>query len=216
MKQWHFPQRLIDAVAAPKQMDRLARTISVDADLARILHLAELLAQLVGQRRVSVLPELLEAGGAYRDLTKGRLMVLVEKLQPQVEQLAGVLSVELPGDQNYVEVLTAAHEQMASLTEELAGQLRQHRSEDEVYTELLHEAQELTVRHARRFSKANSSATRSPSRDRKWNQWHAPHERTQGERAAAETSGDNGGRHRGAARAGCRPPCRSAARDGRS
>ena len=62
MQQWHLPQRLVDAVAAPKQIDRLVRTISVDADLARILHLAELLAQLVGQRRFGVLPELLGGG----------------------------------------------------------------------------------------------------------------------------------------------------------
>lgn len=191
MKQWHLPVRLIDAVAAPKQMDRLARTISVDADLARILHLAELLAELVGQRRVNVLPELLKAGGAYRDLTKGRLQVLVEKLQPQVEQLACALAVELSGDQNYVEVLTAAHERMASLSEELASQFNQHRSEDEVYTELLHEAQELTLA-MKAFLEGKQQCEVVAEPAPKWNQWHAPHERTQGERVAAETSGDDG------------------------
>jgi len=190
MKHWHLPQRLIDAVAAPKQIERLAYVISVDADLARILHLADLLAQLVGQRRVEVLPELLKAGGAYRDLTKGRLMVVVEKLQPQVEQLADVLSVELAGDQNYVEVLTTAHDQMASLTEELAGQLRHHRSEDEVYTELLQEAQELTFA-MQSFLEGKQQCDEKSGSNRQWNDWHAPHERTQGERAAAETSGEN-------------------------
>jgi HD-like signal output (HDOD) protein/GGDEF domain-containing protein len=191
MRQWHLPQRLIDAVAAPKQMDRLARTISVDVDLARILHLAELLAQLVGQRRFTVLPELLEAGGAYRDLTKGRLGVLVEKLQPQVEQLAAVMSVELAGDQNYVEMLTTAHERMSSLTEELAGQFRQHRCEDEVYTELLREAQELTYA-MKNFLEGKQQCDAVAEPGPKWSQWHAPHERTQGERAAAEPSGDSG------------------------
>ena len=196
MKQWHLPQRLIDAVATPKQLDRLAHAISVDADLARILHLADLLAQLVGQRRGKVLPELLEAGGAYRDLTKGRLAVLVEKLQPQVEQLAAVMSVELAGERNYVEVLAAAHERMSSLAEEFAGQLRHHRSEDEVYTELLHEAQELTVA-MKTFLEgkqqceeiATSAAVPAPKK------WHAPHERTRGARAAAEEHNDNNSRH---------------------
>jgi len=136
------------------------------------------------------LPELLEAGGAYRDLTKGRLMVVVEKLQPQVEQLASVLSLELAGDQNYVEVLTSAHEQMASLTEQLAGQLRQHRSEDEVYTELLHEAQELTFA-MQSFLEGKDQCEATAGNDRQWNNWHAPHERTQGERTAAETGSDN-------------------------
>jgi len=190
MKHWHLPDRLIEAVAAPKRLERLEREISVDAELARILHLAELLAQLVGQRRVEVLAELLEAGGAYRDLTKGRLMVIVEKLQPQVEQLADVLSVELAGDQSYVEVLISAHDQMASLTEELAGQLRHHRSEDEVYTELLQEAQELTFA-MQSFLEGKAQCDETAGGDRQWNNWHAPHERTQGERDSADTSSEN-------------------------
>lgn len=191
MKQWHLPQRLIDAVAAPNDVGRLARTISADADLARILHLAELLAQLVGQRRFNVLPELLEAGGAYRDLTKGRLGVLVEQLQPQVEQLAGVMSVELAGDQNYVEVLATAHERLASLSEELAGQCRYHRSEDEVYTGLLREAQELTYA-MKSFLEEKQQGDAVAAPGSKWNQWHAPHERTAGEQAAADSSSDSG------------------------
>jgi HD-like signal output (HDOD) protein/GGDEF domain-containing protein len=190
MKHWHLPQRLVDAVAASKQLDRLEHAISVDAELARILHLADLLTQLVGHRRVEVLPELLEAGGAYRDLTKGRLMVVVEKLQPQVEQLADVLSVELSGDQDYVEVLVSAHDQMASLTEELAGQLRHHRSEDEVYTNLLQEAQELTSA-MQSFLAGKEQCDEKAGGGRQWNDWHAPHERTQGERAAAETNSEN-------------------------
>lgn len=191
MQHWHLPQRLIDAVAAPKQLDRLSRTISVDADLARILHLAEMMAQLVGQRRFAVLPELLEAGGAYRDLTKGRLGVLVEKLQPQVEQLAGALALELPAGENYIEVLTTAHERMASLTEELSGQLRHHRSEDDVYTELLREAQELTeAMSAFLEGKQQRDVTETPGPN--WKQWHAPHERTEGERAIEKKSGNDG------------------------
>ena len=178
-------------MAASKQTSRLAHSISADADFARILHLADLLAQLVGQRRFNVLPELLEAGGAYRDLTKGRLGVLVETLQPQVEQLAGVLSVELSGDENYIEMLTKAHERMSSLSEEFAGQFRQHRSEDEVYTELLNEAQELTMAmKAFLEGKQQMDAYAEPAA--KWNQWHAPHERTQGEQAAATNEVDNG------------------------
>lgn len=190
MRNWNLPQRLVDAVAAPKQLDRLSRTISVDADLARILHLAELMAQLVGQRRFDVLPELLEAGGTYHDLTKGRLAVLVEKLQPQVEQLAGVMSIELAGDQVYVEVLAAAHERMSSLAEEMAGQFRQHRSEDEVYTELLHEAQELTLA-MKAFIEGKQQCEALTDPAPKWSQWHAPHVRKPGEPPRQENVCDN-------------------------
>jgi HD-like signal output (HDOD) protein len=191
MHQWRLPARLVEAVAAPKQIDRLARVISPDADLARMLHLADLLAQLVGQRRFGVLPELLEAGGAYRDLTKGRLAVLVEKLQPQVEQLAGVMSVELADNENYVEVLTKAHDRLAALSEEFAGQFRQHRSEDEAYTELLKEAQELTMA-MRAFLEGKQQIEAQVETKPKWSQWHAPHPPKQQESAAAEGETEDG------------------------
>ncbi len=191
MKEWQLPQRLIDAVAAPKQTERLARMISVDADLARILQLADMLAQLVGQRRIEVLPELLAAGGAYRDLTKGRLAVLVEKLQPQVEQLAAVLAVELPAHQDYIEVLSTAHERMATLSEELTGQLHQHRSEDDIYTELLNGAQQLTqAMQTFMEGKEQNQAAQEPLS--KWGHWHAAHERSQGLRTAAEPNEEGG------------------------
>ncbi|MGD9634522.1 MAG: HDOD domain-containing protein [Pirellulales bacterium] len=184
MRQWHLPARLIEAVATPKETGRLAHSLSEDADLARILHLADLLAQLVGQRRFTVLPELLEAGGAYRDLTKGRLGVLVETLQPQVEQLAGILSVELASGADYKEMLAKAHERMSTLSEEFAGQFRQHRSEDEVYTNLLNEAQELTLA-MKTFLEGKQQIDALAESAPKRKQWHGPHERTQGEKAAA-------------------------------
>ena len=190
MANWKLPQRLIDAVAAPKQTERLVKLVSADSDTPRILHLADLLAQLVGQRRFDVFPDLMKAGGAYCDLTKGRLMVLVEKLQPQVEQLAQALSLELLTDRNYVDVLVAAHDQMSVLTEQLAGQLRPYRLEDQVYTDLLQEAQELT--HAmQEFLQGGRRETTSTEPPRNWMHWHAPHERTQGEQAASATSDDS-------------------------
>ena len=52
--------------------------------------------QLVGQRRLCVLSELLEAGKLYRGMTKSKVAMLVEwGLQPQVDQLAESLSLSL-------------------------------------------------------------------------------------------------------------------------
>lgn len=191
MRQWHLPVRLVEAVATPKETGRLAHSISPDADLARILHVADLMAQLVGQRRFQVLPELLEAGGAYRDLTKGRLGVLVETLQPQVEQLASVLAVEVAADDNYIEVLAKAHERMSVLSEEFAGQFQQHRSEDEVYTELLNEAQELTLA-MKAFVEGKQQLDVRSSPAPRINQWHGAHERTQHHPVEAAGDVDNG------------------------
>jgi HD-like signal output (HDOD) protein len=190
MANWKLPQRLIDAVAAPKQTERLVQLVSPDADTPRILHLADMLAQLVSQRRFDVLPELMTAGGAYCDLTKGRLMVLIEKLQPQVDQLAQALSIELHADRNYLDAVVSAHEQMSVLTEELAAQSRPHRLEDQVYTNLLQEAQELT--HAmHEFLQGSRREKTSTEPPRNWMHWHAPHERTQGEQEASATTDDS-------------------------
>ena len=103
---------------------------------------------------------------------------------------------------------------MSSLTEEMAGQFRHHRSEDEVYTELLHEAQELTLA-MKAFLEGKQQCEAVAEPGPKWNQWHAPHERTQGEQAAAETGGDNIGIV-ALLESARRPRCRSAARGGRS
>src|SRR4029079_1091089 len=48
LDRWQLPRRLVDAIAAPKKVDRLTRS-TANTDLPKILHLAELLAQLVGQ-----------------------------------------------------------------------------------------------------------------------------------------------------------------------
>jgi len=121
LAKWHLPQRLVDAIAAPKQTARLARMTSPNGDLPQVLHLAELLMQLVGQRRFQVLPELLEAGKVYRGLTKSKLTSLVEGLQPQVDQLAEVLSLELSEKRDYVQTLIDSHRHMSVLSEQIAG-----------------------------------------------------------------------------------------------
>ncbi len=105
LSRWQLPGRLVDAIAAPKKMSRLARMSPPEGDLPQILHLAELLMQLVGQRRLGILNDLLEAGKLYRGMTKSKLAALVEGLQPQVDQLAEVLSLELTEERDYVQML---------------------------------------------------------------------------------------------------------------
>ena len=101
-----------------------------------------------------------------------------------------VRSLELPQDRDYLKVLASAHDQTAVLTEELAGAFRHHRSEDQVYTELLEEAQELTEA-MHRFLHGKQAATVPDESATNLNQWHAPHERTTGERAAAGSGDDD-------------------------
>ncbi len=143
LARWQLPQRLVDAIEAPKRTARFARLSPPEADLPQILHLAELLMQLVGQRRLSVLPELLEAGKLYRGMTKSKLAALVEGLQPQVDQLAEVLSLELAEERDYVQMLVDAQRKMAVLSEEIAGEAASV-EDDRIYAQLLAHTGELT------------------------------------------------------------------------
>ncbi len=143
LSRWQLPERLVEAIAAPKKLPRLSRMASPEGDLPQILHLAEMLMQLVGQRRLSVLDELLEAGKTYRGMTKSSLATLVENLQPQVDQLAESLALELSEERDYVQILVKANEQMAILGEEVVGEEITAR-EEQLYNDLLANTSELT------------------------------------------------------------------------
>ncbi len=143
LARWQLPQRLVDAIETPKRTSRLERMSSPEGDLPQILHLAEMLMELVGQRRLSVLPELLEAGKLYRGMTKSKLTTLVEGLQPQVDQLAEVLSLELTEDRDYIQMLVDAQRQMAVLGEQIASDAAVP-DDGQIYAELLAQTGELT------------------------------------------------------------------------
>ncbi len=166
LSKWQLPQRLIDAIEMPKRISRLERMSPPDGDLPQILHLAELLAQLVGQQRLTVLPDLLEAGKLYRGMTKSKLIALVENLQPQVDQLAQVLSLELSPDRDYLQMLADAQQQMALLGEQIAGESVAS-EDDEIYAQLLAHTDELTeamqwfLAGKKMASNADGSNTRS-------------------------------------------------------
>ncbi|MEX0585284.1 MAG: HDOD domain-containing protein, partial [Pirellulales bacterium] len=173
LARWQLPVRLVEAIAAPMRLSRLARLAPAEADLPQILHLAELLMQLVGQSRLSVLPDLLEAGKLYRGMTKPKLAALVEGLQPQVDQLADVLSLELSEERNYVQMLVDAHRQMAVLSEQIAGESARatKANEDEAYTELLAHTHELSDA-MRSFLAGGKKPAKAGEQ---WGQQHAAH-----------------------------------------
>src|SRR6476660_2166891 len=141
LARWQLPERLVAAIAAPKKLARLSRMATPDGDLPQILHLAEMLMQLVGQRRLCVLSDLLEAGKLYRGMTKSKLAMLVEGLQPQVDQLAESLSLELIEERDYVQMLVDANRQMAELGEQIAGESAK---QDQIYNDLLAHTNELS------------------------------------------------------------------------
>ena len=120
LEHWKMPEQLVEAISERRDSQLLQQKETPAAEMARILHLAGLLAELVAQRRLGVLPELLEVGEVYCGLDKQMLNQIVESLQPKVEQLAEVLSLDLCDGNDYPSILVEAHAQMAQLTETLA------------------------------------------------------------------------------------------------
>jgi hypothetical protein len=125
LERWNLPKLLVAAISEPRDYHRWAHSKAEQAHLVRVLHLAELFAQLVGQRRLNVLPDLLEAGEAYCGLDKPRLNELVETLEPKVRQLATVLSLNIDDAGGYLQVVAQAHEQMSRVAESVAATLSQ-------------------------------------------------------------------------------------------
>ncbi|MBX3431903.1 MAG: HDOD domain-containing protein [Pirellulales bacterium] len=123
LERWRMPRTLVDAIAEPRIVKRLAKLDAPHATACRALHLAELTAQLVAERRLSALPDLLEAGEAYFDWDRARFDELIAALEPKVAQLAEVLSVPLEDAEAYATIVAEAHRQMSILAEESAADM---------------------------------------------------------------------------------------------
>jgi HD-like signal output (HDOD) protein len=121
LESWHMPRHLVEAIASQHDPRALAKEHRLNDTLARVLHLADLTTELVGQHRLSVLPDLLEAGELYCGLDKKHLHDLIVDLQPKVNHLAEVLSLEVGGAVDYGQILGAAHELMSELAETAFG-----------------------------------------------------------------------------------------------
>jgi HD-like signal output (HDOD) protein len=168
LRHWQLPARLVDAIEMPKRTAKLARLESPAGDLPQILQLAEMLMQLVGQGRLQLLSELLEAGKNYRGITKSQLAKLVEGLQAQVDQLGQALSLELTEKRDYAQTLLEAHQHMAALSEQIAGGAQAESADDRLHTELLAHSSELAfamqlfLARGENSSLQNASVPRGP------------------------------------------------------
>lgn len=116
LSHWGLPAALCAAVSVPPQTDRVQALCAAERPIPQMLHLAELLARLVEQPYGSALHDLLAAGSKYCGLTHNNLQPLLASLESKVQDLAAVLSLELPEGQSYVELLLAAHARMAEET----------------------------------------------------------------------------------------------------
>ena len=133
LEHWRLPAGLVEAVAwqpGPQMNDPSApdegRKASLPVPpLAQILHLGELMARLLVDGEHAALGQLAEAGRIYHGLSAGQFEDLIEELEGKVQQLASVLSLQLPDGLEYRDVLAEAHRQLAQVAGQAAEILLQ-------------------------------------------------------------------------------------------
>lgn len=141
LRQWKLPEMYATAVQGRPASTNTSESYEPGASLPQVMALANLLVELVGEHQLQVLPELLERGQLYCELTNDDLSRLVAEMEPQVAQLAEVLDVDLAEGEAYTEVLVEAHRQMARLSEMAVTRMVQ--SDDQLCDALLAESREL-------------------------------------------------------------------------
>jgi HD-like signal output (HDOD) protein/GGDEF domain-containing protein len=114
---WQFPDKLVRAVGLPHDVERLLGLPREEQALPQILHLAELLCQLLARERTEILPELLEVAERYRPLAPRQLESIVASLQEKVQQLADVMSLKMPEGSSYEQLLDQAQERLAQIVQ---------------------------------------------------------------------------------------------------
>jgi GGDEF domain-containing protein len=142
LTRWGLPAALCAAVAVPPDEAQISGLSKQERLLPQMLHLAELLACLIEQPHGSALYQLLQIGGRYCQLKFEDLQPIVAVLQNKVQELAKVLSLELPAGEHYIDLLVAAHERLAAAAFEMP-EVIQGREED-----VLRLAQELKAEMA--------------------------------------------------------------------
>ncbi len=112
---WGLPESIVTAIGTVRQFDTI-KSLGVGlTPLAEVCHLADLLARLLVTRQATALSALLEACKTYRGLKLMDVQSLVDGLQDTVYDIAKVLSVELPQDSSYSDIIREAHDRMSRL-----------------------------------------------------------------------------------------------------
>ncbi len=120
LARWGLPESLVTAIAVGRSTERIDRLPNTQRALPQILHMADLVADLLTGVRADCLGELQHVGRHYRQLTNTQLSSIVTTLQTKVEQLAEVLSLELPAGIDYQTIFNDAHRQLSVAAEEVA------------------------------------------------------------------------------------------------
>jgi HD-like signal output (HDOD) protein/GGDEF domain-containing protein len=161
---WGLPSVLVSGILADRNEQEFADKLPAQQALPHVLRLAELMADLLAERRPRALERLL-AAEAHLSLSHEQLHALTGRLQTKVHALADVFSLHLPEGQDYRDVLAEAHSRLSSVAEEAAEELisgrsrRVHEIDTELERSLLSQAVELTAEMRRSLAQSAANLT---------------------------------------------------------
>lgn len=144
---WGLPADLCAAIAVPPQEEQILALSPGEQFLPKVLHMAELFAQLVEQPFSSALQELLTVGKSYGKLNFDKVKQIIGVLQGKVEELAELLVLTLPKQEDYVGLLLAAHARLSDMTLVATAESAGSTTEEELLeaaTQLREEVQHLS------------------------------------------------------------------------
>jgi len=122
LEHWRLPEILVEAVGwHPEQ--QAGNPQPGAGNVPEVVYLAGLVTRLLVDRQAEALRELLELGAQHYELTESDLETLVAHLEEKVNQLADVLSLELPPGTDYADVLAQSQAQLAEIAASAAGDL---------------------------------------------------------------------------------------------
>ena len=119
---WGLSESIVAAVDGSAS-SRDGSSSAAAVALARIVQLANLLADLVIDGRQDVLAGLVDAAAPNCRLTQAQLSDLVASLQQRVALTADLFTSDLPPGLDYRDLLMQAHTRMADVSAELASEL---------------------------------------------------------------------------------------------
>lgn len=123
LEAWGLPETLATAVRTRITIDEKIAAPEAGESLPYILHLAERIARLLADDRPDLLNDIVYTGGMCHGMTDAQLAQLIEDLQAKVEQLADVLSLELPAGYDYPAILDESRRQLAATALDAAVEL---------------------------------------------------------------------------------------------
>jgi HD-like signal output (HDOD) protein/GGDEF domain-containing protein len=112
---WHLPEALVTGIAGSHDAEFLD-----EHELPHVLYLAERVALFLVDRQPARLQDLLQVGGRSCQLTMPKLELLVASLERRMPQLAELMSLELPGEMVYSDVLLQAYKRLCDTTDQVA------------------------------------------------------------------------------------------------